>query len=454
MLSMYSVLQRIEEGVFMEEREFDMRIYSTVKRLVKEFDIVFDRDYIVSVDSSLAKSVFEAGFQLALDVGMYVVDARRVVKFSEEELKYAIKSSPKEIIVGEGRDSRILYARKIEDQRKPIIMGGQSGAPIPEEFYYEMALSYAIESYVDILSVGGLAKIRGIDVRTRSPAEVLATFLELSYLRMAIQAAGRPGMPIKAGESSVSALGDLAILGMLRKTDAHLVALLNDLKTDYDRLAKAFAFKQYGGINIALIDPVIGGFLGGPEGVVVGLVASNILSKIIYMADFIINHPIHPKYVSTTTPETMWVLSTIGQTMAHNTDFIVVGDVWTSNGAGSYTIFHEMVPVTISNTVSGLHLCGVVATNGKYPNASGLEARFMAQIAYAATRFSRGDANEIVKVFLKKYYPHSMEKPDIGKPFPELYNMKTIEPQKWWLELYKKAVKEVEDHGIKIETFE
>ena len=447
---MYSILQRIEEGLFMEEKEFDMKLFNSVRRLVKEYDIRFDKESIISTDESLAKAVFDAGFQLALEMGIYVVDARRVVKFSEDELKHAIKSSPKEILVGEGKDSRVLYARKIEDSRTPIIMGGLSGAPIPEEFYYNLALSYAIEPYVDILSVGGLAKIRGIEVRTRSPAEILATFLELSYLRMAIQAAGRPGMPIKAGESSVSALGDLAILGLLRKTDAHLVAMLNDLKTDYERLAKAFAFKQYGGINIALIDPVVGGFLGGPEGVAIGLVASNLLAKIIYMADYMINHPIHPKYVSTSTPETMWVLSITGQAMSKNTDFIIVGDVWTSNGAGSYPIFHETISVTLSNTVSGLHLCGVVATNGKYPHASGLEARFMAQVAYAATRLGRSDANDIVKVFLKKYYPHLMEKPDIGKPFPELYNMTTIEPRKWWLELYEKAIKEIEDYGIKI----
>jgi hypothetical protein len=28
--------------------------------------------------------------------------------------------------------------------------------------------------------------------------------------------------------------------------------------------------------------------------------------------------------------------------------------------------------------------------------------------------------------------------------------MTTIEPRKWWLELYEKAIKEIEDHGIKI----
>jgi len=434
----------------MEEKEFDMKLFNTVRRLVKEYDIRFDKEYIISTDDSLARAVFDAGFQLALEMGVYVVDARRVVKFSEDELKHAIKSSPKEILVGEGKDSRVLYARKIEDPRTPIIMGGQAGAPIPEEFYYEMALSYMKEQLIDTINHGGLSKVKGIDVRTRSPAEALAAIHELMYLRNAALSAGRPGIHLLAGESSVSCIGDLAIQKpeLLRKTDAHLVPILNDLKTDYDRLIKAYTFKVYGGFNVTLVDPVVGGFLGGPEGVAIGFIASFILGRTAYFSDYHIIHPIHPKYVSTSSLETLWVLNIVGQ--AAGSVFILMGDVWTSNGAGSYPIFHEIAANTIVNVVTGSHPLGVCATNGKYPHASGLESRFMAQVAYAATRLGRGDANDIVKVFLKKYYPHLMEKPDIGKPFPELYNMTTIEPRKWWLELYEKAIKEIEDHGIKI----
>lgn len=151
-----------------------------------------------STDESLAKAVFDTGFQLALEMGIYVVDARRVVKFSEDELKHAIKSSPKEILVGEGKDSRVLYARKIEDPRTPIIMGGQARAPIPEElFYYEMALSYMKEQLIDTINHGGLSKVKGIDVRTRSPAEALAAIHELMYLRNVALSAGRPGIHLE-----------------------------------------------------------------------------------------------------------------------------------------------------------------------------------------------------------------------------------------------------------------
>ncbi len=451
MLSPYEILRRSEEGPYIEEKEFDKLVFRKARELAKEFDIRFSGEEVVPSDNTLAKSLFEAGYRMALETGFYVIETKRVIKLTEEELRIGMKTYYKEVVMGEGPDARIVYSRKIEDPRRPIIMGGQSGAPIPEEFHYEMALSYALERLVDILAVGGLAKVRGVEVRTRSPAEVLATFEEIRNIRRAIEVAGRPGMPIKAGESSVSAIGALATMGLLRRTDAQLIAVLNDLKTDYDRLSKAFAFKLYGGYNIALIDPVIGGFLGGPEGVAIGLVASNLLSRVIYHADLFINHPIHLKYVSTSAPETIWVLSVVGQAMALNTDFIVFGDVWTSNGEGTSHVFHEAASVTIGNTVSGLHVCGVVATNGKYPNASGLGARYMAKVAIAASRLKRHDANDLVKDLLKIYYPDRLEKPDIGKSFPELYDMRYIQPRPWWLKMYEHAIKEIEDLGLKIE---
>jgi len=453
LISFYEILRRTEEGPHIDEREFDLKVVAREsRRLVREYDIRFNREEIVTSDDSLADDVFKAGFELALRAGFLTVDSRRVIKLSEEEIKEGLRTAPGELLVGQGADARLLYARKVEDSRYPVIMGGQAGAPIPEEFYYQMAISYMQEPIVDTINNGGLAEVKGIEVRTRSPAEALATMAELRYLREAARAAGRPGIHLLAGESSVTCTGDLAVQSeeFLRKTDAHLVPVLNDLKTDYDRLTKAFTFKIYGGFNVALVDPVVGGFLGGPEGVAVGFIASYLLSRVIYMSDYYIIHPIHPKYVSTSTPETMWVLNIVGQAMARNSNFILMGDVWTSNGAGTREVFYEIVANTVTNVVTGSHPLGVSATNGKYPHASGLETRFMGEVARAAVKLKRSDANEIVKEFLKKYHPERMDRPDIGKPFPELYDMKTITPKGWWLKMYEEARREVMDIGLKL----
>ncbi|MCC6013383.1 MAG: monomethylamine:corrinoid methyltransferase [Candidatus Verstraetearchaeota archaeon] len=447
MITIWEVLDRAETGPYMEEKDFDIKIIAKkCRELVKEYDIKYNPEEIITTDSSLADDLFEAGLRLALEAGIYCQSTKRIIKFSEEEIKEGIKSAPSEIIVGQGRDSRILYARDIEDKRRPIICGGQAGATIPEEWYVPMAMSYMKEHLIDMINHGGLAIVEGRKVRTHSPLEIQATRRELVMLREAAARAGRPGIGLIAGESSVTALGDLAIASerYMRSTDSHLVALLNELKTDYDRLAKAVNFTEYGAYNVTLVDPIIGGYAGGPEGVAIVFIASFLLGRLLYRSEYHVCHPIHFRYVSTSAPECMWNLSIVGQAMARNTKFIIMGDVWTSAGAGSEMIFYEIAANTITNVVTGTHPLGVSATNGKYPHASGLETRFMAEVALASVKLKRNEANEIVLKLLNEY-KDKMGKPDIGKPFPELYDMKKVVPKSDWETLYKSMKKKIND---------
>ena len=77
MISFYDILRRSEEGKYMEEREFDLKVVAkTTRRLVKEYDIKFNREEIVTTDNSLADDVWKAGFELALEAGIYCVSTR------------------------------------------------------------------------------------------------------------------------------------------------------------------------------------------------------------------------------------------------------------------------------------------------------------------------------------------------------------------------------------------
>ncbi|MCS7098615.1 MAG: monomethylamine:corrinoid methyltransferase [Candidatus Methanomethyliaceae archaeon] len=444
-MSIWEVLDRAETGQYMDERDFDLKIVAKrCKELVKEHDIKFNPSEIITTDDSMADDVFEAGMKLALDTGIYCISTKRIIKFNEEEIKEGMETAPREVIVGEGRDARVLYARGIEDARRPIICGGQAGATIPEEWYVPMAMSYMKEPLIDMINHGGIAIVEGRKVRTHSPLEIQATRRELSMLREAAARSGRPGIGLIAGESSVSALGDLAIASerYMRTCDSHLVALLNELKTDYDRLSKAVNFTEYGAYNVTLVDPIIGGYAGGPEGVAICFIASFLLGRLLYKSEYHICHPIHFRYVSTSAVECMWNLNIVGQAMARNAKFIIMGDVWTSAGAGSEMIFYEIAANTITNVVTGTHPLGVSATNGKYPHASGLETKFMAEIAIASTKLNRRNANEIV-VNLAKKYKDRMSNPDIGKPFPELYDVRKVVPKSEWMELYRRMKEEI-----------
>jgi methylamine--corrinoid protein Co-methyltransferase len=445
--SIWEVIDKAETGQYMEERDFDLNVVAKLCRdLVKEYGIKFDPAQIITSDDSMVDNVFEAGLRLALEAGIFCIDTKRIIRFDERDLREGTSSAPTSLIIGQGKDSRILYARGVEDERDPIICGGQAGAAIPEEWYLPMALSFMKEPLVDMINNGGLAVVEGRKVKTNTPLEIQATRRELRMLREAADRAGRPGIHLLAGESSVSALGDLAIASdkYMRTSDAHLVALLNELKTDNQRISKVVNFTEYGAHNVTLVDPIIGGYAGGPEGVAVCFIASFLLGRVMYGSEYHVIHPIHFRYMSTSAVECMWNLNIVGQAMSRNAPYILMGDVWTSAGAGSEMVFYEIAANTITNVVTGSHPLGCSATNGKYPHASGLETRFMAEVALETARsgLKRENANEMV-VKLASLYKDRQAKPDIGKPFPELYDMARVVPKPEWNATYLKMKREI-----------
>ena len=169
MNSIWEVIDKAETGRYMEERDFDLQVVAKLCRdLVKEYGIGFDPAHIITSDDSLADDVFEAGLKLALEAGIFCIDTKRVIKFNEYDLREGTSSAPASLVIGQGNDSRVLYARGIEDEMDPIICGGQAGAAIPEEWYLPMSLSFMKEPLVDMVNNGGLAVVEGRKVRLKA----------------------------------------------------------------------------------------------------------------------------------------------------------------------------------------------------------------------------------------------------------------------------------------------
>ena len=95
---------------------------------------------------------------------MFCVDTSRVIKFTREELLYALKAAPRELRIGWGRDQRTLRASVWGTLDRPFIWAGFSGAPLTEEAYRQSIRSYIKEPLVDALGHGSLHIIDGIEV--------------------------------------------------------------------------------------------------------------------------------------------------------------------------------------------------------------------------------------------------------------------------------------------------
>ena len=67
--------------------------------------------------------------------------------------------------------------------------------------------------------------------------------------------------------------------------------------------------------------------------------------------------------------------------------------------------------------------------------------------AVAGQGMTRVKANEVVNKLLDKYGDNIADAPK-GKPFQECYDVKTVRPMPWYLDMYKKVKDEIAEMGV------
>ena len=98
---------------------------------------------------------------------------------------------------------------------------------------------------------------------------------------------------------------------------------------------------------------------------------------------------------------------------------------------------------------------GTGAQSGLKDHQSGLGLQFSAEVgeAVAKARLTRAHANDLVKRIMAKYQPtidsHTAHK--MGGDFRECYNLVTVQPQKWYMDMYDKVKKELTQMGLPME---
>ena len=443
------IVERGYTGEQVSKDDWDLEyIVMTARDIVDEFELDFDRDRITT-DGAMAKKYFEAGREFLLRTGVYNMSTGRVIKLTAQEIDDAAKNTKKTLVMGEGKDAFMLYARKPEDSRKPAVWAGNPGCPTPERLFLPTVRSWAQEEVVDLLTCGSIIDVDGFDVRSGEPSELLCVRRELSYLHQAAAFSGRPGIGMLAAESSVSEIGDLAAVapGLLRPCDSHLVALMNELITNRDNLLRAANSIDTGVRNASLACVMVGGLAGGPAGAAVAMIASMLAANIICRADYHLCHPIHINYIATSTRECMWLQSIVCQAFAECAPAIIVCDIYPKSGALTKELLYEVAANALAITVSGGHLEGVGAADGNMPHGTGLEVRLMGEVGRAASHITMEQANGMILTLLGKY-EHVMATGNPGKPFDTAYDVRTVKPVPEWEAMYQEVRAELADMGL------
>jgi len=454
MLNYLEILDRAASGPYIKEEDWDLeKVAMTTAGFVTKHKLAWNPEEIITDDPALADAVFDAGLELAQEIGCYSRSTERIVQFEPAELEAGLQRMPESIVMGSGKDARTLFARKVLDERLPLVWAGNPGAPHPEDLFKVAVRSWAQEPIVDLITCGTLTHVDGREIRTGDPIEIMATRRELQILRQVLREVGRPGMGMLAAQSSVSELGDLSVAhpDYLRPCDSHLIPMLNELKIDHRNMARVVNSLEYGMVNASLVCVIVGGLGGDAPGSAVVNVASFILSSLTSLADYNLLHPIHMRHVATTTRATLWVENIVQQAFARNAPCIMVTDIYPKSGAVTKELLYEVAANAIVIALTGGHLEGCGSADGLLPNGTGLEARFMGEVGQAAVRqgLTLAEGNALVLILLEKY-EHVFDQPggNPGQRIDQAYDLQTMHPSPEWQKLYDEVKQDVREMGL------
>lgn len=453
-IRLLDILDRAENGPIIDESQWDIfMVPQEIAKLQTEFDINFKNlgNTIIPNDDNLADRLFEAGLALANRIGVLCSSTSRRMMWSAKEIEDAISVAPIEITYGNGLDKHTERKRKPEDTNPITIKGGGVGTIIPEYLYLPVHQSYAQEPLIDAMINCTLETIYGREIRTRSPWEILVGWFEAEATKTACKRAGRPGLGIGCVENAVSEISELSVTGEggFSKYDWHHIAMVSEFKTDYTALNKLTHLVNNGSIIHSFYNTIYGGSVGGREGVAIAIVGGCILLQMLYMTNTHSVSPAHPFYGNDTCPEIMLPISIAQQALSRNSRLMTDVVLTPVGGPGTKTLLYEVAAMAILATTSGASgLIGPRSGAGVNPgHVSGLESRFMAEVAHAVAGISRTQANEIAQKLLALYKDQLNQRP-AGKSFEEVYDLRTLKPVADWQNLYESVKAEITEMGL------
>jgi len=446
------IIERSLNGPMMDEEDFnDQHVTQGLARVVKEFDITVSQDQIINQDDALADRVWEAAVAFLSECGVYCQTTNRVIQFSKKEIIDILKYAPDTVIVGQGTDAVQEYARSVEDSRRPLLMGSSIGTPIEDEYFVPVMISYIQEPEVDVTMAPTLTNIYGYDIRTRSPLEIISSWREVELTLEAMRRAGRPGMAFTGVGSSISDVGQLSADGPggLRRTDLHTFGIVSELKTSFEILNKLTHILQRDGVVDPYANPIYGGLGGGMDGQAVLITAAMIALNVVFMATCVGTSPTHPFNFNDTGKELLIPTSLSFQAIARNSKLMSNLTNTAVGGPGTKTLLYECIASTVMMTVSGgSRILGPRPATGTVTgHFTGLEARFTGELLTAAAKLDRNKAEEIVQKAYAKYEADLTTQP-YGKHFKDVYDLKTIQPTKEWLDMYEEVKNEAAGWGL------
>jgi len=455
MVNFIDVLDRATKGPMMTQKEFDVKVFiPSLRRVLKKYDLKWDRKENVNTDDTLADRVFEAAVEFYSEVGTYITDTERIIKFTKSEILEAVEDAPREAYFGEGPDRCVMKYRLPDSEELPHCHVG-SGTNTSEEVALRLVESYARISKAKTISIPIINTLGHIRTAAGAPTEIFAGIRAMQYGREGCRRAGRPGLAIidhvSSCASGVSTIASSAPQFGARPSDGWLVAPFAELKTDYSSLNQV-AYLTAWGANIGQeAGPLLGGYAGGPEGLAVVNTAYSLHGILVIRATYHLIYPIHMTYVCSSVPEVLWATSLSTQAIARNMKVPYYTLMYAAAGAATKMYFWEALACLLMLIASGsgiedVHPYKAKITNGCTP----VDMEFTCQVGHACKGLNRKEANRLLDKIIPKYIDQ-IPNPPKGETLLECYDLDYFKPKPHFEKLYQEVVKEIKDeYGIEL----
>jgi len=453
MVNFIDVLDRAANGPMMTQKDFDIKVFiPALRKVLKKYDLKWDRKEVVNTDDTLADRIFEAAVDFYSQVGTYITDTERVIQFSKAEILEAVEDAPKEAYFGEGPDRCVMKGRMPDSDELPHCHVG-SGTNTTEEVALRLVEAYARISKAKTISIPIINTLGHIRTAAGAPTEVFAGIRAMQYGREGTRRAGRPGLAIidhlSSASTGVSTIAASAPQFGARASDGWLVSPFAELKTDYSSLNQT-AYLTAWGANIGQeAGPILGGYAGGPEGLAVVNTAYSLHGILVIRATYHLIYPIHMTYVCSTVPEVLWATSASTQAIARNMGVPYYTLLYAAAGAATKMYFDEALAALLMLIASGsgiedVHPGKAKITNGCTP----VDMEFTCQVGHAFNGLTRKEANKLLDKIIPKYIDQ-IPNPPHGETLEECYDLDYFRPKSHFAKLYEEVIKEIkQEFGV------
>jgi len=444
----WEILDRTMTGPIMKEEDFEVEFFpQRIAEIVARHKIEWDPDEPVMADPGMADEIFQAGIELLVEVGLYCKDTKRIVKFTEEEIKEVIRTRKSEVTFGKDRDAITLKPRAPGDKQHPYTFFPAGIGTSNLDLYKRHALTVAQEPTCDGLIPLPLTGIGDLKPAAGTPTAMLLTLTEAQIMNEVAARVGRPGMFLGIPMSATATLPLMTVFssGHYNKYNCCMpVQVLQDMRINYDRLNLAYFAQLHGIVPWISSCPVMYAYVTGPEQAVVELIAHTLGTMAFSDGSFTqaMSCTVDSRYVG----NDIWWCNSAAALAAErnlNVPWISFGSIGDSMRPLSDESWYGTAANCIVACISGMEGMWMVGGN------TGLECRWGGEITRAAAGIKVSDGIAIIKQIAKK-----CQEPKLLKtPLDELYDPKALRPSKKFLDHYKKFTKIFKDLGLDYPTW-